>query len=218
MNKQTAKKDEKTHAAEPAPAVASSTTAIAKADSFNKVQHGSQHKDLALIEALITHHPDFPKQGIVFRDIFPIFRNPVATEMVFTRLCYHVQATYGKVDVIVGLDSRGFLFGPTIATRLGAAFVPIRKKGKLPGRCQTISYAKEYGKDEFDIQENAVSRGATVVIVDDLLATGGTMEAAADLVRRVGGVVLECLVVIELHDLPGRQRLAPTPVYSLLVY
>jgi adenine/guanine phosphoribosyltransferase-like PRPP-binding protein len=140
-------------------------TAAAPADS--KAPAAAEGKDLDYIRKLITSHPDFPSKGVCFRDIFPVFRglrrpppfppfatsqsrcdlpDPVAVEMLFTRLLSHVQTTYGRVDVICGLDSRGFLFGPTLASRLGAAFVPIRKRGKLPGKCLTVSYQKEYGK------------------------------------------------------------------------
>ena len=134
-----------------------------------------------------------------------------------TRLVGHVQSAYGRVDVIVGLDSRGFLFGPTLATRLGAAFVPIRKKGKLPGACQTVTYVKEYGKDEFDIQSDSIAKGQTCIVLDDLLATGGTMLAAVDLIRRVGGKPLECLVVIELPALGGRKKI-DVNVHTVLRY
>lgn len=175
-------------------------------------------KDLDVLRGLITAHNDFPSKGVVFRDVFPILRDPVALELLLTRLISHVQQTYGRVDAIVGLDSRGFLFGPTLATRLGAAFVPIRKAGKLPGECLRVSYAKEYGKDEFDIQKQSLAAGARVVIVDDLLATGGTMAAAIDLVKRAGAVPLECLVVIELPDLGGRKKLLPVPTHTVLQY
>eukprot|EP01137_Pigoraptor_chileana_P006542 Opistho-2@51029 len=173
--------------------------------------------DLKRVEALITTHPDFPLPGILFRDIFPVFRDPVATELIFTNLVFHLTSTYHKIDVVVGLDSRGFLFGPIIALRLGASFVPIRKAGKLPGKKETVTYAKEYGADSFEIQSDAILPGQTVVIVDDLLATGGTMFAACSLVRKLGGQVIECMVVVELAELNGSQRL-DVPTYSMLKY
>jgi len=176
-----------------------------------------QDDDLKSITLLITEHPDFPQKGILFRDIFPIFRNPIAVEMLINRLLSHIFSCVGKPDVIVGLDSRGFLFGPILAVRAGAAFAPIRKKGKLPGEVVTESYQKEYGKDEFDLQKDAIKSGDKVLIVDDLLATGGTMEAAIKLVQKLGGIVLECLVVIELDALKGRDRLS-SRVHALLHY
>jgi adenine phosphoribosyltransferase len=173
--------------------------------------------DLKLIKSLITAHVDFPLPGIVFRDIFPVLRNPVAFEMLLNRMQHHVQATYGAVDVIVGLDSRGFLFAPTLAMRLGAAFVPIRKHGKLPGKVITEAYVKEYGTDKFDIQADAITPGQTVIIVDDLLATGGTLHAAVNLINKVQGKVKECLVVIELDGLNGKAKV-DSPVHSLVHY
>jgi len=185
-----------------------------------KVDSKTDHQgdeDLKLIKSLISEHPDFPQKGILFRDIFPVFRNSVATEMLFTRLIAHIQSTYGKPDVIVGLDSRGFLFGPTIAVRLGAKFAPVRKKGKLPGDIVVVSYQKEYGKDENEIQKEAIKKGEKVIIVDDLIATGGTMNAAIQLVEKLGGIVLESLAVIELDALKGREKIS-SRVWALLHY
>jgi adenine phosphoribosyltransferase len=146
--------------------------------------------------------------------------DPVGTEMLMTRMVSHLQSAFGRsVDVVVGLDSRGFLFGPTLAARMGCAFVPIRKAGKLPGRCASITYQKEYGVDTFEVQIGAIRKGATVVVVDDLLATGGTMKAAAQLIDKVGGRVASFVVVIDLVDLPGRKLLEPiAPVYAILQY
>merc|ERR1719499_1426875 len=116
-----------------------------------------------------------------------------------TRMVSWIFKSFGKdVTTIVGMDARGFLFGPTLATRLGASFVPIRKKGKLPGKCTSVVYEKEYGKDEFDIQNDAIDKNAKCVVVDDLIATGGTIEAAVKLVEGLGGNVVGVLAVIEL--------------------
>eukprot|EP00455_Lapot_gusevi_P004042 TRINITY_DN1164_c0_g2_i3.p2 TRINITY_DN1164_c0_g2~~TRINITY_DN1164_c0_g2_i3.p2 ORF type:complete len:139 (+),score=53.96 TRINITY_DN1164_c0_g2_i3:166-582(+) len=132
----------------------------------------------------------------------------------------HLRTTYGDngIDVIVGLDSRGFLMGPILAMRFGIPFTPIRKQGKLPGPVTHIAYTKEYGKDVFEIQNEGVKPGQRVVIIDDLLATGGTMKAAADLIVSLQATVLECLLVIELSDLNGREALQPHTVFSLVQY
>lgn len=190
---------------------------------------------------LITAHPDFPQPGVLFRDVFPVFRSTRAMRSLLLLLKHHVESELllsprsplaaaaaasastssatqlARVDVVVGLDARGFLFGPMLALMLDAEFVPIRKRGKLPGRCERVSYEKEYGKDEFEIPADSIREGARVVIVDDVLATGGTMHAACDLVSRLGGDVLECIVLIELAALEGRSRV-PRPLWPLFVF
>lgn len=118
-------------------------------------------------------------------------------------------------DIIVGLDARGFLFGPTLALRLGAGFVPVRKEGKLPGKVETVTYQKEYGKDSFSMQTDSIQPGQRVLVVDDLIATGGSAAAAGTLVRRCGGDLLGYIFIIELTSLRGRDRL-DAPVYTLL--
>src|SRR5262245_5383466 len=165
-----------------------------------------------LIRSLLRAYPDFPKPGILFQDIFPIFSNPAAVRQLITHLATHCRqllANDERVDVVVGLDARGFLFGPMLAQEFGAAFVPVRKDGKLPGECATVTYEKEYGADRLQMQRDAIgiSEGAGVVVMDDLLATGGTAFAAEELVRAVGGRVLACLFVVELTALKGRERL-----------
>ncbi|EFX01177.1 adenine phosphoribosyltransferase 1 [Grosmannia clavigera kw1407] len=121
-----------------------------------------------------------------------------------------------SVDVIVGLDARGFLFGPGLALNLGAAFVPVRKRGKLPGPCVTASYEKEYGADFFQMQEDAIKPGQKVIIVDDIIATGGSAAAAAELVRQVGGQLVGYLFILEISFLKGREKLGGVPVVTLL--
>uniref|UniRef100_A0A7M4FVS3 adenine phosphoribosyltransferase n=1 Tax=Crocodylus porosus TaxID=8502 RepID=A0A7M4FVS3_CROPO len=123
-----------------------------------------------------------------------------------------------RLALSAGLDARGFLFGPPLALRLGVGFVPVRKKGKLPGPTETASYALEYGQAELEIQRDAVEPGKKVVLVDDLLATGGTMRAACELMKRLKAEVLECLVVIELLSLKGAEKLLPFHCHSLLQY
>ncbi|KAJ8502445.1 hypothetical protein ONZ45_g11760 [Pleurotus djamor] len=182
--------------------------------------------DIELIRSQLTAHPDFPKKGIVFLDIFPILRNPLAFETLITHLVHHltshtvVKAPNQKIDVVVGLDARGFLLGPIIALRLGAAFVPVRKKGKLPGDCVSASYEKEYGVDSFEMQAGAIQPGQSVVVVDDLIATvntaqGGSAKAAGELIAKQGAQTLEYLFIIELMFLKGSEKL-DAPVYSVI--
>ncbi|KAG6855118.1 hypothetical protein C0991_006047 [Blastosporella zonata] len=177
--------------------------------------------DVQYIKSHLKSHPDFPKKGIVFLDIFPLLRNPVAFETLITHFLYHitshtlVSSPSKKIDVIVGLDARGFLMGPLIALRLGAAFVPVRKRGKLPGQCVSASYEKEYGTDIFEMQADAIEPGQTVVVVDDLIATGGSAKAAGELIAKMGGKTLEYLFIIELTFLQGGAKL-DAPTYSIV--
>jgi len=177
--------------------------------------------DVQYIKSHLKAHPDFPKKGIVFLDIFPLLRNPLAFETLIThfvhRLTSHTIATSSskKIDVIVGLDARGFLLGPLIALRLGAAFVPVRKHGKLPGQCVSASYEKEYGVDIFEMQADAIEPGQTVVVVDDLIATGGSAKAAGELIAKQGGTTLEYLFIIELTFLKGAAKL-DAPAHSII--
>ncbi|NXI10376.1 APT phosphoribosyltransferase, partial [Irena cyanogastra] len=152
-------------------------------------------------------------------DISPLLKDPVAFKTLIDLLEDHVRASFPKIDFIVGLDSRGFLIGTPLAQRLGIGFVPVRKKGKLPGATESVCYSLEYGKAaELEIQSDAVDPGQKVVIVDDLLATGGTMGAACELLKRLKAEVLECLVIIELKGLKGSEKLNSIPFYSLLQY
>ena len=180
--------------------------------------------DIVYIKERIGTHKDFPKPGIVFRDIFPVLRDPKGLEMICHRLVSHIQCKYGaSIDAIVGLDSRGFLFGPIMSLRLKCAFVPIRKQGKLPGQCCSQNFEKEYGKDILEIQKGSISKGDKVVIIDDLLATGGTLEAAYNLLmdEQIKADVKEAMIIIELNDLKGRDRLNKIGlknVYSMIQY
>jgi adenine phosphoribosyltransferase len=170
-------------------------------------------KDRQYVLSKITEHQDFPKKGILFRDIFPVMRDPSATQALI-RLLHQRIKTLGKVDVIVGLESRGFLFGPILALLCNAAFTPVRKPGKLPGKLTSMSYEKEYGTDTFEIQTECIRPGARVVIFDDLIATGGSLFAATNLVEQLGGKVVECVLIIELAGLQGIKNV-PAPVWSL---
>jgi len=153
--------------------------------------------------------------------MFPILRNPVAFETLITNFVYHLtshtipNSPTKKIDVVVGPDARGFILGPILALRLGAAFVPVRKKGKLPGKCITAVYEKEYGADVFEMQADSILPGQSVVVIDDLIATGGSAKAAGDLISQQGGKTLEYLFIIELMFLNGAAKL-DAPVYSIV--
>lgn len=174
--------------------------------------------DVDRIRALFRPYQDFPKKNVLFQDIFPVFQDPVAVEALITHFVHHLNSTHvGKIDVIVGLESRGFLLGPLIAMRIGAAFVPVRKPGKLPGQCISAAYTKEYGTDVFEMQEGSIKAGQKVVIVDDLIATGGSAVAAIELVRKCKAEVVKCLFVVELPGLKCVEKLN-APVYSMLQF
>lgn len=159
---------------------------------------------------------DFPKPGIVFKDITPILEDRVAFRRSIDLLA---ERFIGRgIDKVVSVESRGFLFGSALAYALGAGMALVRKPGKLPYRTDRESYALEYGEDALELHVDAIRRGERILLVDDLLATGGTAGATARLVERQGGQVQACAVVIELSFLKGRERLAPLPVESLLVY
>ncbi|KAF8271750.1 phosphoribosyltransferase-like protein [Lactarius quietus] len=172
--------------------------------------------DIEFIKSFLTIHQNFPKKGVAFCDIFPIFRNPLAFEALITHLVHHLVSNVisnspeKKIDVIVGLDSRGFLIGPVIALRLGAAFVPVRKRGKLPGLCERAGFEKEYGT--VCKRHRAGTNG---VVVDDLIATGGSAAAAGDLVRKQGGKLLLYLFIAEVITLNGKDKL-DAPTYSMV--
>jgi adenine phosphoribosyltransferase len=168
------------------------------------------------LRAAVRDVPDFPKRGIVFKDITPVLSDPVlfrASIDLFLERCRGL-----KIDKIVGIDARGFLFGSAVAYELGVGFVPIRKRGKLPYRTETATYSLEYGEAEMEMHVDAMSAGERIVLVDDLLATGGTSAAAAVLIRKAGGHLLEAQFLIELESLHGRKRLQPTPVTAFLKY
>ncbi|PGH02326.1 adenine phosphoribosyltransferase [Helicocarpus griseus UAMH5409] len=170
------------------------------------------------LRGALRQFQDFPSPGILFEDILPIFADVSLHEALIRSLELHLLETYGqdqKPDVIVGLEARGFLFGPSLALRLGASFVPVRKKGKLPGPVETETYQKEYGQDFFQMQADSIKPGQKVVVVDDIIATGGSASAAGALVKKLGGTLLGFVFMLELDFLKGREKL-PAPVYTLL--
>ncbi|KAI5200658.1 hypothetical protein AUEXF2481DRAFT_27451 [Aureobasidium subglaciale EXF-2481] len=164
----------------------------------------------------LRQYPDFPSKGILFEDIMPIFSSPQLHADLVKALELEVRSKFDKTpDVIVGLESRGFLFGPSLALRLNAGFVPVRKQGKLPGKLETEGYEKEYGTDFFQIQSDAIKKGQTVLVVDDIMATGGSAMAAGNLVSKIGGDIMGYLFLMELEFLHGRDKLN-APVVTLL--
>jgi len=162
----------------------------------------------------IADVPDFPKPGIVFKDITPLLGDAAALSMAVEFLTQPYRAMH--VDAVVGAESRGFIFAMTVARNLSAGFVPIRKKGKLPRKTRRVHYELEYGVDALEIHEDAIRPGDNVLLVDDLLATGGTMKACIELVRALRGNIVGLAFLIELNFLKGREKLAPYPVHSVL--
>lgn len=171
----------------------------------------------AELKAALKQYPNFPSEGILFEDFLPIFTKPDLFQKLIDSFKNHLEATYGvgKIDYIIGLESRGFLFGPSLALAMNVGFVPVRKEGKLPGECVKATYQKEYGSDVFEMQKGAMEAGANVVIVDDIIATGGSAKAAEELVEKVGAKLLEYEFVMELDFLKGRDKLN-APVFTLL--
>jgi adenine phosphoribosyltransferase len=164
----------------------------------------------------IRHVPDFPKPGILFYDVTTLLKDREGFQMALDAMCEpHAGA---RVDVVVGIESRGFIFGAAMADRLKTGFAPVRKMGKLPSRTKRASYALEYGTDSLEIHEDAVESGQRVLVVDDLLATGGTASATVGLVRALGGNVVGVQFLIELAALGGRAKLDGEPVHAVLTY
>ena len=172
--------------------------------------------DAADLQRLIRSVPDFPKPGVLFRDITPLLRDPSGLAMAVELMAQPFRAAH--VDLVAGAESRGFIFGTAVAKVLSAGFVPVRKPGKLPAATRRHEYDLEYGKDSLEIHKDAIEPGARVLVVDDLLATGGTLEACCALVREAGANILAVAVLIELTALGGRARLAGCPVFSVISY
>lgn len=169
-----------------------------------------------LAKRLIRDIQDFPKEGIVFKDIVPVLQDPVAFREVLDRMLAYARAQ--KADVVVGIESRGFIFGAPIAVELGVGFAPVRKLGKLPGETVQAEYSLEYGTNTVEMQKDAIEPGQRALIVDDLLATGGTSLAAAELIEKLGGEVAGMVFLVELGFLEGREALRDYPFCSLIEY
>ncbi len=169
-----------------------------------------------MLKELVRDIPDFPKKGIVFKDITPLLHNPASLKEIVDKISDHY--TGQEIDVIVGAEARGFLIGPAVAIRLNAGFVPVRKPGKLPYKTESMTYQLEYGTDTLEIHKDAIKPGDNVLMVDDLLATGGTMAACCKLVESLGGKIVGCAFIIELTFLQGRNLLSKHDVFSLIQY
>jgi adenine phosphoribosyltransferase len=168
------------------------------------------------VRAGVRDVPDFPKKGIVFKDITPILKDGLlfrASIDLFLEQCRAKQ-----VDKVAGIDARGFLFGSAVAYELGIGFIPLRKKGRLPYKTERAAYTLEYGEAEMELHIDAIMPGERIVLIDDLLATGGTSASAVTLIKKVGGNLIEAIFLIELEFLQGRTKLASTPVTSFLKY
>lgn len=168
------------------------------------------------LQGYIRSIPDWPKKGILFRDITPLLAEPKALIAAVDALC--AGFTDLAIDYVAAVEARGFIFGTSVAERLGAGFVPIRKKGKLPYKTESVTYDLEYGTDTVEIHRDAISKGAKVLMVDDLLATGGTMAAACKLIEKIGGEIAGITFLIELGDLAGRNKLEGYNISTVISY
>jgi adenine phosphoribosyltransferase len=168
------------------------------------------------LQKLIREVPDYPKPGILFYDLTTLLKDKKGFSELIDRLCGHYEGH--KIDLVCGIEARGFIFAPALAYRLGAGFVPIRKPNKLPAKVAKMSYALEYGTDSMEMHEDAVQKGQRVLLCDDLLATGGTAVAAVQLIRSLGGIVDGAAFAVELKFLNGRAKLKDLDVFSLMAY
>ncbi len=168
------------------------------------------------LKRLVREIPDYPKPGILFYDITTLLKDPVGLHWAVDILANTFLAQ--KIDLVIGIEARGFIFAPMVAYRLNAGFVPVRKPNKLPAARASMSYSLEYGKDAIEIHRDAICAGNDVLIIDDLLATGGTAAATAKLVESLGGRVAGMGFIIELEELKGREKLNAYPVHSILKY
>ena len=168
------------------------------------------------VRAGVRDVPDFPKKGIIFKDITPILKDG---DLFRSSIDLFLEQCRGrKIDKIVSIDARGFLFGSAVAYELGVGFVPLRKKGRLPYKTESAKYSLEYGEAEMELHVDAIVRGEQIVLIDDLLATGGTSASAATLIKKVGGELVAAIFLIELEFLHGRKKLEPTETISFLKY
>jgi adenine phosphoribosyltransferase len=168
------------------------------------------------LKKLIREIPDYPKPGILFYDLTTLLKDQKGFHSLVDQLCEHYAGN--KVDIVAGIEARGFIFAPALAYRLGAGFVPVRKPKKLPWKTASVTYELEYGTDQLEIHEDAVRPGQHVLLCDDLLATGGTAAASIELVRKLGGEVVGAAFAVELNFLNGRKKLPGLDVFSMLKY
>ena len=186
-----------------------STASVATADV-------DYQKSCDYIKSKVRSIPDWPIKGVIFRDITTLLQDPKAHREVCA--IFYDRYANQQIDKIVGIDARGFLFGSVLAYKLDIGFVPIRKKGKLPYKTISESYSLEYGEETVEIHEDALNKNERVVIVDDLMATGGTIAAAVNLVEKLGGDIIECAFVVELPDLNGKSKLNGQKVFSIVEF
>jgi len=168
------------------------------------------------LKKLIREIPDYPKPGILFYDLTTLLKDPQGFHSLVDKLCEHYNGR--KVDLVAGIEARGFIFAPALAYRLGAGFIPVRKPKKLPAKVSSVTYQLEYGTEQLDIHHDAVQKGQRVLVCDDLLATGGTAAAAVQLIKQLGGEVAGAAFAVELSFLNGRAKLPGVDVFSLLKY
>jgi adenine phosphoribosyltransferase len=168
------------------------------------------------IKSKVRSIPDWPIKGVIFRDITTLLLDPPAFKQICT--IFYDRYVNEKIDKIVGIDARGFLFGSVLAYKLDIGMIPIRKNGKLPYNTISESYTLEYGEEVIEIHEDAIQKGERIVVIDDLMATGGTISAAANLVEKLGGDIFECSFVLELSDLNGREKLGNRKVFSIVEF
>ena len=168
------------------------------------------------LKKFIRSIPDWPEKGILFRDITPLLADPEALATAVDALCAEFTGT--GIEYVAAVEARGFIFGAVAAEKLGVGFVPIRKKGKLPYKTESVSYKLEYGTDTLEVHSDAIKKGAKVLMIDDLLATGGTMAAACKLIEKTGGQVVGITFLIELSDLAGREKLSGYEIKTVLSY
>ncbi len=183
---------------------------------ITNVTETSEKIQLVKLRNLIRDVPDFPKPGIVYKDITPLLRHPSGLSLAVEYLTQPFRDS--RVNVVIGAESRGFIFATAVARNLSVGFVPIRKPGKLPHKTRSQEYELEYGKDELEVHLDAIKPGDRVLLVDDLLATGGTMSACVQLVESLGGDIVGCAFLIELAFLGGRNQLGNYPIHSILTY
>jgi len=180
------------------------------------IEKFSEEEKLKNIKNKIRTIPNFPKQGVIFRDITTLLKDREGMKQTIE--VFYNRYKDKKIDVVAGIESRGFIIGGILAEKLNAGFVPIRKKGKLPGEKETENYLLEYGIDTIEIHKDAIKKGERVLLIDDLIATGGTAEASCKLIEKLGGEIIECAFIIDLPDLKGKEKLKKYPVFSVVEF
>jgi adenine phosphoribosyltransferase len=188
---------------------------VQEKQSFSKHIEKSEGFSMNL-KSKIRTVPHWPIEGVMFRDITTLLQDGEAFRYSIDELYNRYKDE--KIDVVVGLEARGFIFGSVLAYKLGVGFVPIRKPGKLPAKTISAEFEKEYGKDKMEIHEDAIKKGDKVLIVDDLIATGGTISAAVNLIEKLGGEIVECAFIIDLPDLNGKDKIKGYKIFSMLTF